>query len=71
MAAPYPDAVTDPELLPMAAMGDEELHTPPPAPSVKDVMAPGHDPPGLVIVPALGVGFTVRAFVAAVPHPVL
>ena len=67
MASP----VTTPELLPTVAIAVPALHVPLPAPSVNVIVVPTHMFPGPDMLPASGVGFTVSAFIAAVPQPVL
>jgi hypothetical protein len=57
--------VTTPVALTLATPVDTELHTPPPAASVRFVVVVGQTVRPPVIVPAFGAGFTVTTLVAA------
>ena len=57
--------VTTPEVPTVATPGETELHTPPAAASVSEVVPEGHMPKVPVILPALGGMLTVTTAVAA------
>ena len=62
---PAATPVTMPVAPTVAMPGDTELHIPPPAASVRFVVVVGQTVNPPVIVPELGVGFTVTTTVAA------
>ena len=68
---PKDTAVTRPVALPTVVAADDDVHTPPDAVSERLAVLPLQAPSGPVMLPAPGVGFTVRALVAAGLQPVL
>ena len=69
---PKDTPVTIPVVPPTVAIaGADEVHKPPGAASVRDIVAPPHTLTGPVIVPELGAAFTVTTRVAAVVVPQL
>ena len=66
VVVPTATPVTIPDDEPIVAMeGVTEVHTPPPAPLLRVVVAEGHTDRVPLILPALGNGFTVTTTVAA------